>query len=154
MHAGIFENVAFSMRFGLLSIRKLLFRSLKTDLLENSSEGEDTLKLHFQCWRIDRENRVFGLWLQCVDHYPLCLHEATFCAVADVAKIVLVLTLLTGLFYMFTHKCTVTRFYNCIFWNNSTSLFHTHDSPLSQCAIAGCLLEIPFLQASDWPTWL
>ncbi len=35
------------MRFGLSSTRKLSFRPLKTDLLENSFQGKDFQKLCF-----------------------------------------------------------------------------------------------------------
>lgn len=80
---GIFENIAFSMRFASSSACKLHFRSLKTDLLENF-------------WLVTSECAVISF----------CVDEVTFCAMEDVAKIVLILTLLTGLF-MFTHKFTL-----------------------------------------------
>ena len=46
----IFENVAFSMCFGLSSACKLHFRSLKTDLLDNSFQSEDIQEL---CFSVD-----------------------------------------------------------------------------------------------------
>ncbi len=46
------------MHFGLLSRRKLHFRSLKTDLFENSLQSEDFQKLRFQCSSVDIEKDV------------------------------------------------------------------------------------------------
>lgn len=41
------------MHFSLSSKCKLCFRSLKTDLLENSVQGEDFLKLCFLCLQVN-----------------------------------------------------------------------------------------------------
>ncbi len=45
------------MRFGLSFT--LRFKSLKTDHLENSFQGEDVQELCFQCWQVGLKNGAF-----------------------------------------------------------------------------------------------
>lgn len=111
-----YQHVHMYMHFCLLSTHKWTFSSLKTHLLENSSQGENIQRLCLQYWRVGRENRFFGLWWQIVCHYLLCLTSewGPLSPLFPRGDIMPVLTWLTGLvtcLHIISYFSTIVR--NC-----------------------------------------
>lgn len=88
LQGDFFLNVAFSMQFGLSSAHKLHLRSLKTDLLQNSFQGED----------VDVQTGIAEMFA-CI--FSVCFVFSFAYMRQFKAKIVLVLTSLTPWFFCF-----------------------------------------------------